>query len=235
MRNEIFEISNHRFAHHMAHTTLPITRSLAANTTPKRPQTLLPHSTSPLSGLHRSATSSSPPVSPYRPVAARSSLRRSHPTPPYGPQGGLPGYCRLFEPSRRWWDQEGPLEEKGDPGCGPPAIQFGVTLSAARRRPVVSGPRGPSRAATLSSALRPSWRSRGDPVLRPPPARLGVTLPAARLRCCAAAAFPSQAPCRQCVFCRTEAHRRVKKKKIHTRPRRRPPNRLRVTLSLSAG
>jgi len=175
VRNEIFEILNHRFAHHTAHTTLPITRSLAANTTPKRPQTLLPHSTSPLSGLHRSATSSSPPVSPYRPVAARSSLRRSHPTPPYGPQGGLPGYCRLFEPSRRWWDQEGPLEEKGDPGCGPPAIQFGVTLSAARRRPVASGPRGPSRAATLSSALRPpaTLAVTGRPCLTPAGRQIG--------------------------------------------------------------
>jgi hypothetical protein len=72
--------------------------------------------------------------------------------------------------------------------------------------------------------------------LRPPAARLGVTLLAARLKCCAAAAaFPSQAPCRQRVSCRTEAHRRVKEKKIHTRPRRRRPNRLRVTLSLSAG
>ena len=89
------------------------------------------------------------------------------------------------------------MERRGDPGTGPPAVNFGVTLSAAGR-PLAT--EASTRAATLSSTVQTTGQAGGDPDLHRPAVQPGVTLPSAVLKFCAAAAFFSPAPCRQCLF-----------------------------------
>jgi hypothetical protein len=85
---------------------------------------------------------------------------------------------------------------RGDPGTGPPAVHFGVTLSAAGR-PLAA--EASTRVATLSSTVHTTGQTGGDPVLHRPAVQLGVTLPSAVLEFCAAAVFFSLAPCRKCL------------------------------------
>ena len=73
---------------------------------------------------------------------------------------------------------------RGDPGSGPPAKHFGVTLSHARRRPQEN----PARRRPCPPPARRPWQPWGNPVLRPPAGQKGATL---------SAAFFSLAPSRQ--------------------------------------
>ena len=96
-----------------------------------------------------------------------------------------------------------------------------------RRPPVALG--AASRAATLSSTVRPSRQAWGDPVLRRPAVQLGVTLPSAGRKSYTTAAFFSPV---SVLLTRNPQLHEGEKKKPPTKPRRRRPNRLRVTLTL---
>ena len=81
---------------------------------------------------------------------------------------------------------------KGDPGRKGQPWQWPAgrpfwSDPVRRRPPVALG--APSRAATLSSTVRPSRQAWGDPVLRRPAVQLGVTLPSAGRKSYTTAAF----------------------------------------------
>jgi len=117
---------------------------------------------------------------------------------------------------------------KGQPWQWPAGCPF-WSDPVRRRPPVALG--APSRAATLSSTVQPSRQAWGDPVLRRPAVQLGVTLPSAGRKSYTTAAFFSPVSVR---LTRSPPLREGEKKN-HTKPRRRRPNRLRVTLTLFAG
>ena len=179
----------------MANLLLSTLWSIAASTTSNRPESLSAPSPTPWTGLHCGVTSLSPLQPPSCPTAARVSLRRWDHGPPWRRQGGPPGCRSLWPVCRRWWERREAVERRCDPGSGPPAILFGVTLTAARRRRRPVALETSTLAATLFSAVRTAWQPWGDPVSRPPAVQFGVTLLAARLKCCAAAVLFSPAPC----------------------------------------
>jgi hypothetical protein len=124
------------------------------------------------------------------------------------------------------------VERRGDPGTGPPAVHFGVTLSAAGR-PLAT--EASTRAATLSSTVHTTGQAGGDPVLHRPAVQLEGdpalrrprVLRRRRLLLSTTVSAVSTLLMRDPPPCEEEEEK--------ARPRRRRPNQLRVTLSLSAG
>ena len=86
------------------------------------------------------------------------------------------------------------MERRCDPGGGPPAVHFGVTLTAARRRRRPVALETSTLAATLSSTVRTACQPWGDPGSGPPAVQFGVTLLAARLKCSPPPSFSPQHP-----------------------------------------